>query len=361
MSENNNTPENPEEYTPENLEEDINIKSHSKSNIIFWRTFWVVIIFIATLFIYAEIKGNKIEAASNNKIVFSEELLNSFQNVLPKLPKEINNNLRRDASKDIRNIIDSEIDDAYESVYAQIPKLADFHYSIIGEYSELTAALTGDISKYTKKILFEEIGFEESVGNHLFAVQEKSNQVVSRALNKTNQTINNDLNANNDEINALNNFFERSTKNTLNRFNNLTINTIRGIGTAGGTASAALLSKLIAKKLAVKLVVKSGTKAFAGFVIGGTVGFFTAGPLGAVALGAVGAIGGWLVTDAVILTVDEHFTRDDFEKQIRVLVDHQRDSFKSVLNEKNIQNMDIISDEYSDTIKRILVQDIVHR
>jgi len=55
--------------------------------------------------------------------------------------------------------IDSVLEDVYLPVYKAIPPYADFHYSVLGEYTELTEAARGQMSEALYERLFN--GFEE--------------------------------------------------------------------------------------------------------------------------------------------------------------------------------------------------------
>jgi hypothetical protein len=56
----------------------------------------------------------------------------------------------------------------------------------------------------------------------------------------------------------------------------------------------------------------------------GALGGSWAGPVGAAAGGAIGGAAAWFAVDAAVITIDEYFNRDDFEADLRVMVDEHR-------------------------------------
>ena len=59
----------------------------------------------------------------------------------------------------------------------------------------------------------------------------------------------------------------------------------------------------------------------------------TAGRAIGVAVGGLGASAvAWLLVDAVVLLVDEHFNRDDLERELTALVDEQKAEMKAAMS-----------------------------
>ena len=64
---------------------------------------------------------------------------------------------------------------------------------------------------------------------------------------------------------------------------------------------------------------------------------------GAAACGVVGAVAAWLVTDAVIINLDEYFNRDEFEAELRQIIGEDR-AEKKLLLEAALKEKAIIMD-----------------
>ena len=90
-----------------------------------------------------------------------------------------------------------------------------------------------------------------------------------------------------------------------------------------------MVSATIAKKLAAKVAAKASAKGLAkgGGVLAGAGGGALlcswSGP-GAAVCGVVGGAAAWLLTDAVVVNIDEYFNREDFENELRTLLDEDR-------------------------------------
>ena len=116
--------------------------------------------------------------------------------------------------------------------------------------------------------------------------------------------------------------------------------------TLAGSGALATVSSVIAAKLAAKIGVKAAAKGVAkgGGVLagagGGALACSWSGP-GAIACGAIGGIAAWLITDAIVVNIDEYFNRDDFEVELRVLIDEDRATMtlrlESALQEKALE------------------------
>jgi hypothetical protein len=91
-----------------------------------------------------------------------------------------------------------------------------------------------------------------------------------------------------------------------------------------------------AKKLAIKLAAKVGTKTGMKWAAAATGGAASAtacswtGP-GAAACAVVGAAITWVVTDLAMIKLDEYITRDDFERDLRELIDdHKKETQRAM-------------------------------
>ena len=121
--------------------------------------------------------------------------------------------------------------------------------------------------------------------------------------------------------------------------------------------SAVIVAKLAAKasaKLATKGAVKVGTKlaTSAGAGLAGIV----CGP-GVVICAPLLAIGAWFATDAVIVTADEHFNRDDFRMELENMLDTQKYEIKRKLKAAYAQSFELVSHSSQAKIAMTSVQE----
>ena len=235
----------------------------------------------------------------------------------------------REALRAVVPDIDPLLSDAYRRVYAAIPEFVDFHYSVLGEYTELALATQGRIATHLQQRLFD--GFDQRFNELLDILDEKHVDAYKSTLDA--------------EIQAV--IAEETSDGVLSEATQLVLNDavaragiafpVAGAVGVFGSGGLKALTAGIAAKLAAKVTAKAAAK---GALKGGGVlaaagggGALCAwgGPL-ALACGAIGGIGAWLLADAAIVNLDEFFTRDEFEATLRDLVDqHKTDTKQRVL------------------------------
>jgi len=218
----------------------------------------------------------------------------------------------------IKARIPTVLDEAYRPVYAAIPTYATYHYSVWGEYAELTAAALGDVGGKLQETLFTDLGsrldqagieldasFNEAFKDSLEEGPETATQMGGTVGKLTRTAIN----------------------DTLGRMAvTAPIATAASIGTGVAVKAAVkTMAKKIAAKLAIKTAAKTGGKwAAAGTGAGtGAAMCSWSGP-GAGLCAAVGGVGAWIVTDYGIVKIDEYWNRSEFEADLRTMVDEQK-------------------------------------
>ena len=282
------------------------------------RWFWGTIIILALATISLTILANYQTKTLGKHSVNGIENAESFKK--PDKPKELTAEQLRpkfDKTKDeattktlqkVRPLVEK----AYEPVFEAIPNYSNFHYSVLGSYTELGYAA---IESPTKKL--EEILNLNSLGEKLEKIAKELDQ---------------DFNINYNE--SLEKNFD-----TTGKLGTLTNSLIRDAGmqtgasaivfTTGGifgpklaTAMAVKISAKIASKTAFKATSKiasalgaSGTSALA-------CGW--AGPAAALCAVAGGTVA-WFSVDAAVGKVDSYFTKDDLEKFIREVLNQSKE------------------------------------
>ena len=224
----------------------------------------------------------------------------------------------------VREQIRGRLDEAYALVYAGIPKYMDFHYSLTGEWLELGSAAMGNLGGGLEVHLFD--GFDtrlSAVSEHLAL---EFDQRFNTALHEA-------MAAEPGGAEAFGPVVTRALRDSQNRMQK-TAGTV-SVALVGG-ATLKVFTKAFAKKLAVKLAAKVGTKTGMKWAAAATGGAASAaacswtGP-GAAACAVVGAAITWVATDVAIIKLDEYVTRDDFERDLRALIDdHKKETQRAM-------------------------------
>lgn len=221
--------------------------------------------------------------------------------------------------------IDPLLDAVYQPAYDAIAHYADFHYSVFGEYAQLSAAALGDVGAQLQAKVFA--GFDDrlahageqlngaftSAFSHALAQHMPSGQMLDGALGEHTRA-------------ALN---QTQTRMAVTA----SVVTAAVVGSkAVSAAMAKAMAKKIAAKLAVKAAAKTGGKVAAASAGAGTGGLLCAwaGP-GAGLCAAVGGVGAWLVTDYGLITLDEFWNRQEFEADLRAMLDAQKAEHRQLL------------------------------
>lgn len=237
------------------------------------------------------------------------------------------NNANKIALEAVTPQIGPLLDAAYQPAYDAIPSYADFHYSVWGEYAELSAAALGDVGVKLQEMLFDGLdGRLREVGTDL-----------DQRFNSRFET---ELNAFTDNggsvVASLGPLTRLALQDAKTRMIiTVPVSTAAAIGTAATIKVAATsIAKKIAAKLAIKAAAKTGGKwaAVGGGAAGGGAACVWAGP-GAGLCAVVGGVGAWIVADYGIVKLDEYWNRDEFEADLRGMIDEQKASHKEALEQ----------------------------
>lgn len=252
--------------------------------------------------------------------------------------------------------LDPLLDQAYRPVFAAIPAYTNFHYSVYGEYAELTQAALGAVGKEMEEMLFA--GLETRL-------QRVNNQVDSAFTSAFTGEINANLAAMEAGNVTLGPLTEKAVENSVNRMQfTVPIGMSAALGSAGAVKAA---SGLLAKKMATKLAVKAAAKAGGKWTVvmagagGGAALCSWSGP-GAGLCAAAGGVGAWLIADHGIVKLDEYWNREEFEADLVWAIEEHKIGYKRALeqalatravavqaeNDKIVQQHDFTLRELSD-------------
>jgi len=222
---------------------------------------------------------------------------------------------------DTGSAIDQQVDIAFAPAYKNIEAFTDAHYTVIGEYTELFLAATGKLEERIEKILFE--GLQERLGvawNRISKrfMKELADNFKAEAENHAAMNL------------VIKDMYRRFEASDLALKGSMAI----GTGAAGVTITKAI-SAAISKKLIAVTATKTAGKATAKYAgaasgagAGAAIGSFIPGA-GTATGGIIGGIVGWFLIDKVVVVFDEHFNRDDFEKEVAALIDEQKAKIKA--------------------------------
>ncbi|MDU8912488.1 hypothetical protein [Aestuariicoccus sp. MJ-SS9] len=284
---------------------------------LFWGTIIVFAIASLALTVLAVMQPVKDDTGS-------EELTNNSD---PELPTTFLEKILLGASKEALDVvlpdIEKLVEEAYKPVDDAIAPYADFHYSVPGQYIELTQAARGIMADRIHDRLFD--GLSERLNDVASNVDEKFETAFEAALDAQIAEL---FEADQEglPIGPLSDMVITDTRERL--MLTAPIATTAVAVTAG--ASLKIASKTIASKLglkvAAKVAAKQATKGGGALVGAGSGAALCswAGP-GAAVCAVVGAAAVWFTVDAAAIQLDEQMTRDEFEKDLNELVDDDKD------------------------------------
>ena len=238
--------------------------------------------------------------------------------------------------RDLHHAVETDFRPIYER---RIPEFLDWHYSVVGQYTELGLAAANRLEREVTRRLFGDLdeGIRQTFGDATEGWAEEMRTAMARCIDDQVQVLDAD-----EETRRLRaRMLEAAIPEALQRF--MTSVGLSGIVAAGtglaGAASAATLIKSFTTKLVASVAAKTAGKAagkgagtFGGAAAGAGAGA-TLGPVGAAVGGIVGGLAGWLGVDVGAVKLDEHFNRDQLERDLKALVDERRSDVREAVSE----------------------------
>ena len=348
-----------------------NKNSHNSKR--FWKYFWGTIIIFAIIFIILNITPSKklSEISNVDRKAKLEIIIRNFKAEYPQYTNMVTK-FNTQSIKEIKKSINKNIDNAYEPLYSQIGNLSNFHYSVSGEYTELFTAIFGNVKTILEDKLFKPANYNKRLSNALDDINSDSIEIITKQFQRMKSDMQNKLNISSDDIDFLFAKILRFTQNDMqNRFKNGVSIGFRGVGIGVGVAGAAMIEKIISKKMAsviakkilTKAAIKGGSK-LAGSAAGATAGAesgllcgpgaWLCSPAGAVA----GGIVGWFATDKIVVEVDQYFNEENFKKEIRAMINQQKQSTKNTLYKIYTESIDKIKNTNMQSLESIKSKNI---
>lgn len=221
--------------------------------------------------------------------------------------------------------IDRLLDEAYAFAYAAVPSYASFHFSVLGEYTELAGAAMGKMNQALYDRLFS--GFEDRMTKVGGDLDVQYFDAYSKVLQAQLPSVSAGL--------PLGPITHKAIEDAMRRAK-ITVPLATVAATAAGSGALKAATTVIAKKLALKISGKAAAKGLlkvggiGGAVVTGATVCAPGGPL-AVVCGVAAGIGAWLLTDKAVVMIDEYFNRDEFEAELRKLINEDKASKRKLL------------------------------
>jgi len=336
-----------------------------------WKWFWGTIIFLLISYLALVYLSNYRDSQNYNinttkgRENYSAKMRDVIIEIKPEWAKYISN-LSEQSKENIKEQIHKEVSAAYAPVYNEgIKNFSEFHYSVAGEYIELYNASADGARSYLKmekkdnfdtlvyEMLFKSTNFDEHLKGAFTNINNFALNEIVNNMTQLQKRVQTDLNTTSDEtVFIVNQLLNISEKDMKSRFKNEVSAGFRAGGVSSGALVGAVASKQIAKmftkKVATKVAIKATTKAAgaaAGATAGGVEGL-VCGPGAPVCstIGAIiGGVVGWFTTDAVVITLDEYYNGNDFEEELRIMIEQQQTKTEQQLYEVYTKSFDSVN------------------
>ena len=268
-----------------------------------------------------------------------------------------------DSGERMRRAVTRRVDALYAPIYGRIPKLADWHYSVLGEYAELGQAAAGRLSvAWEQRLLGPD--FASRLEAVVFALEGDLTATLRAAQQRVQERVRG-------ELDLPGRWAETALGHVLapvraDLEGRVELQAAKA-GALGGTLVARkLLMTLAGKTLAAagtKLAVKSGSKWVAGVTGGaGAAALCSVVPgIGTLVCGVGGALAVWIGFDAVAVKVDEALHREDFERDLRALVDQARRDTETELLQAFTAHIDELCARIRGRLRSLDADTLMHR
>lgn len=292
--------------------------------------FWGTIVFLAVATMGIALLGALREDDDSNRVIEYE--------IEPTVLERVLNFASEQALAEVASNVDVQLAYVYDPVYASIPVYADFHYSLRGEYTELAMTVRGWINNDSRDRISTELeqrffaGFDERISGAFTQLREKYLAVFNASLEAEIQA----ASAAGNSATVLG----EATQFALNdavaraRVSYPATGAAVLVGSGGLKALTAGMASKLAASVAAKTAAKGAVKGGGALAGAGSGAVLCAwgGPL-ALACGVGGGIAAWLLADKAIIELDELFNREEFESELRTLIDGDKADKRLRFNE----------------------------
>ncbi len=300
---------------------------------VFWGTIIALLCITISLSVTLLVRANQ----QNAKLPSTVE---APQSILGDIIREAAKKAGETAKLDVEQMLNQ----VYAPVYGAIPDYADFHYSVRGEYTEFAGAILDQLADGIHNRLYR--GFDQRLKNAAPHIDQKYITAFNAALAEQVS----------EKIELLPNQSLGPASTTILEDAKARIKITVPLATVAavttGAGAAKMVSATVAKKIAAKIALKAAAKGGAKL---GTIGAAAAtgatvclwsGPFAAACALVAGGVA-WLTVDAVIVSLDEYINRDDFEVELRGMIDEDRKEKKKQLEGALIQKACAMAEKFT--------------
>lgn len=334
---------------------------------LFWGVFWGTIVVFALLYVFAQIQATRFSTDEQGRVLVSEAFFRDWSAALPEFLSDMTQEIDV-AGGEIDQVIARRMDEVFEPVYGQIPVFLDFHYSLIGEYTELASAVSQQAGAELTRILFTEVGFDRRLSDGVAAIGNEGDAILSDVLIKLRRDLQERFALDESEVEILSGVVTLTMADAQKRFGGSDL-MLKGAGAAvGAGAVAAVVAKTVGQKMTAKLMVKAAGKTAVktagiggGSATGAAIGLvcgpaaWICVPVAAVAAGTAA----WLATDKVVIEADEYLNRESFEAQIRAAIDDEKVRIGAKLSQIYQQRLGVILKDNEVKLKDIKTRELI--
>lgn len=218
--------------------------------------------------------------------------------------------------------IDQHIDQAFEPIYQGIGKVADQHYTIKGQYLELMSDYFIDLVNHLMLS-----GLDHRLKSANDAVQSAYYQELEAKTRIFIQENNPEFFSTRRKL--FKELFEFVLDDAWQRFKTPEIIATRAASAGIGLAAGVYTSRKVAAAL-TKLAARRSMGTGSAMALGAAAGS-SFGPAGILVGAGIGGAAAWLASDLLIVKLDEHLNRKEFEAELRAIVDAHKLEVKNAL------------------------------
>ena len=350
-----------------NINEDVKNKSKNtmgKGEKIFWLfiAIFAIVWLILQVLAYENLNNSKPNISLQNNEPVLELITKTIIEIVDD-DKIIRNNLENSETLtlikenlnlkviNLNETIENKVNLAFSPVYNNIDSFLDFHYSVVGEYTELINAARNEMTITIKDKLFG-----KEFNSSLEQVKKQVNNKYIELIKEHNDKV--EILGTKDVDKILN--FQILTKleediNSRASVQVIKLSSLLGTGVAVKII-AAVSTKIIAKS-ATKLAAKTAIKMTAKVAASGTAASvgLGCGPFAWIC-SPVAATIAWFGTDAIVISADEYMSREEFKQDIIAMLDKEKEEIIEKLQTSYSKQLEKDSIIIQESLKNTIIK-----
>lgn len=332
---------------------------------LFWTLFWGTILVLLLLYVYAQLHVARLALDAQGNLSVHETYFDDWQQTLPEVFAAMRSEFET-ADDAFAASVSTKIDAAFEPVYERIPAFLDFHYSVVGEYTEIAAAFQDRLGGNFEKMLFTDADFDSRMRLANAELNADGMRLIEQALDATRTRMADQLRLNPDEMGLVSRVATLTIDDAKARFENEDLWIKGGSAAVGAGVVTAVVVKTLSTKIGTTLAAKGGVKllvkgtgSIAGGAASGAGGSLLCGPGApacAMVLAPLGALAAWYLSDKAIVEVDELINREQFEQDVRAAIDEEKQRIKEKMLDQYRHSLQTILSANEGGLKNVTVR-----